>query len=150
MTLALFLALLSLDLAPMDAKIRAGEFKKITSVVVLQHGELAHEAYFEGDAETLRNTRSATKSITGMLVGIAIDRKALSGVDAKVLPFFRDRQIANPDKRKDEITIEDLLTMSSVLECDDWNDYSRGHEERMYRTGRSSCSICRCAAMRRG
>lgn len=31
------------------------------------------EEYFEGDAETLRNTRSCTKTIAGMLLGIAIE-----------------------------------------------------------------------------
>ena len=97
-------------------------------------GKLAYEGYFEGDAATLRNTRSATKSITDILVGIAIDEHELSGVDAKILSLLpeRARRIQNPDSRKAEITVEDFLTMSSPLECDDWNDASRGNEERMY------------------
>src|SRR5262249_60306164 len=79
------------------------------------------------------NTRSATKTITGMLVGLAIERGFIPSVTAPVLPYFRDREpLANPDPRKAKITIEDFLTMSSLLECDDWNEFSRGNEERMY------------------
>jgi CubicO group peptidase (beta-lactamase class C family) len=121
-------------LQAMESAIRANEFKKITSVLIARHGRLVYEAYFDGDGSTLRDTRSATKSITDILIGIAIDEKILSGVDAHVLALLpeRARRIQNPDPRKDKITIEDFLTMSSPLECDDWNDASRGNEERMY------------------
>jgi CubicO group peptidase (beta-lactamase class C family) len=117
-----------------DAAIRSGEFKKIGSVLIARHGKLIYEAYFDGDAATLRDTRSATKSITDVLIGIAIDEHKLSGVDAKVLALLPEHasKIENPDPRKAAITVEDLLTMSSPLECDDWNDASRGNEERMY------------------
>lgn len=116
------------------AAVRAGDFKKIGSVVVARHGKVVFEGYFDGDASTLRDTRSATKSITDVLVGIAIGEKKLSGVDARVLALLpeRARKMQNPDPRKDKIRVEDLLTMSSTLECDDWNDASRGNEERMY------------------
>jgi CubicO group peptidase (beta-lactamase class C family) len=118
----------------LDAAVRSGEFKKIGSVLVARHGKLVYEGYFDGDAATLRDTRSATKSITDVLVGIAIDEHKLSGVDAKILALLpeRARKMQNPDPRKFGITVEDFLTMSSPLECDDWNDASRGHEERMY------------------
>jgi CubicO group peptidase (beta-lactamase class C family) len=121
-------------LRDMEAAIRAGDFKKIGSVILARHGKLVYEAYFDGDASTLRDTRSATKSITDVLVGIAIDEKKLKGVDERVMALLpeRARKMQNPDPRKDKITMEDFLTMSSALECDDWNDASRGNEERMY------------------
>jgi CubicO group peptidase (beta-lactamase class C family) len=121
-------------LRDMEAAIRAGEFNKIGSVLMARHGKLVYEGYFDGEASTLRDTRSATKSITDVLVGIAIGEKKLSGVDARVLALLpeRARKMQNPDPRKDKITVEDFLTMSAPLECDDWNDASRGNEERMY------------------
>ncbi len=121
-------------LSKMEAAIRSGELKKISSVLIARHGKLVYENYFNGSsADALQDTRSATKSITDMLVGIAIDRKVLTGVSAPILPFFPDKQpLENPDPRKSKITIEDFLTMSSLLECDDWNNFSRGNEERMY------------------
>jgi CubicO group peptidase (beta-lactamase class C family) len=112
----------------MDGAIRAGDFKNITSVLVWRDGRFVHEAYFNGaDASTLHNTRSCTKTITGMLVGIAIEKGLIPSVSAPILPYFPDHQpLKNPDPRKAKITIEDFLTMSSLLECDDWSDYSRG------------------------
>ena len=121
-------------LRDLHAAVRTDAFKKIGSIVIARRGKLAYEDYVDGDAATLRDTRSATKSITDILVGIAIAQHKLSGVDAKVLPLLSEhaRRMQNPDPRKSTITVEDLLTMSSPLECDDWNDASRGNEERMY------------------
>jgi CubicO group peptidase (beta-lactamase class C family) len=118
----------------LSTAVRSAEFKKIGSILVARHGKLVFEDYVEGDESTLRDTRSATKSITSILVGLALQGKKLSGVDAKVLALLPDRakRLQNPDPRKGQITIEDFLTMSSPLECDDWNDASRGNEERMY------------------
>jgi len=121
-------------LTALSADVRGGKFDKIGSVLIARHGKLVYEEYFDGDAATPRDTRSATKSITDVLIGTAIDQRKLSGVDAKVLDLLpeRKRAMQNADPRKAAITIEDLLTMSSPLECDDWNDASRGNEERMY------------------
>ena len=121
-------------LAQMEQAIHAGEFQQITSVLVARGGRLIFERYFDAAGpEGLRNTRSATKTVTGMLIGIAIDRGLLSGTEAHVLDYFPEKQpLANPDPRKAQITVEDFLTMSSILECDDENSFSRGNEERMY------------------
>jgi CubicO group peptidase (beta-lactamase class C family) len=121
-------------LQAMESAIRAGGFKRVTSVLIARQGKLVYEAYFDdAGAGGLRNTRSATKTVTSMLVGIAIDKGLLAGVDAPVMRFFPEKQpVQNPDPRKEKITVEDFLTMSSLLECNDNNQFSRGHEERMY------------------
>jgi len=116
----------------LDAAIRRVDAPRLGSVLVARDGELVYERYFDGDADSLRDTRSATKSISSLLAGLAIERGRLSGVGARVLPYFPEVEPRNSDPRKAEITVEDLLTMSSLLECDDWNTYSRGNEERMY------------------
>jgi CubicO group peptidase (beta-lactamase class C family) len=121
-------------LQAMADAIDAGSFKKITSILIARQGKLAYERYFDGStSSSLRNPRSVTKTVTSMLIGIAIDKGFLPGVQVPIWPFFGDKQpVQNPDPRKEQITIEDFLTMSCLLECDDNNSFSRGNEERMY------------------
>lgn len=117
-----------------DEQQQAEHFSGITSVLVSHKGALIYEGYFEGtNDDTLHNTRSATKTLVAMVTGIAIDKGHLSNQHVPILPLFRDKFAQDTvEPRKLSITVEDMLTMSSILECDDSNSFSRGHEERMY------------------
>src|ERR1700743_1942564 len=120
-------------LTSLDDRMADGSFKQITSVLVVDHGRLVYEHYFnDGSADLLNDVRSASKSLTAMLVGAAIQRGAIRDVQVPVYAFFPEIPIDHPDPRRAAITLEDLITMSSILECDDDNPYSSGNEERMY------------------
>lgn len=120
-------------LQAMERAIGDGAAPDTTSVLIARDGALVYEGYFNGsDADALQDTRSATKSVTAMLVGAAIAQGKIAGAQARVYDRFRDRRWRNPDPRKETTTVEDLLTMSSQLECDDENSFSTGNEERMY------------------
>ncbi len=96
-------------------------------MVVVKDGRLLYENYFNGaDAATLQDIRSAGKSITSIIVGIAIEQGLVAGVDQQLLRYFPeyDRQ-TNWDERKDWITLEDALTMRIGLDVSD-GDYSAG------------------------
>jgi hypothetical protein len=55
------------------------------------------------------------------LIGIAIDKGYIKNVDQTIVDFFSDRKISNLNKHKKSITLENLLTMASGLECrDSW------------------------------
>ena len=122
------------DAQQLSETVSSGQYGRITSLWIEQNGVVIYEDYFnEAEQDTLHNMRSAGKTVTGLLVGIAIDNGLIDGVDTKAAPFFDDlRPFENRDRRKEDITLEDLLTMSGPLECDDWNSFSRGNEERMY------------------
>jgi CubicO group peptidase (beta-lactamase class C family) len=105
------------------------------AVLVVRHGVLVYEHYFTGedeavgrgplgrvayDADKLRDLRSITKSVTSLLVGIALDRGWIKDIDTSVLSFFPEYvDLRTPEK--DGITLRHLLTMSAGFA---WNDPS--------------------------
>jgi len=121
-------------LLQLDEKIKKGDYEDITSVLVTHKGQLVFERYYnDNDSNSVHNTRSATKTIATFLTGIAIDKGHIKSENEPIMKYLKEFEpLQNPDERKNKITIEDMLTMSSCLECDDNNSSSRGHEERMY------------------
>jgi CubicO group peptidase (beta-lactamase class C family) len=106
-----------------EAVAAASELPRLHSLLVSWRGNLVLERYFNGRrATTLANIKSASKSIVSALVGIAIERGAISGVQAPVAAILPD-QFAAPDDPRRRITIEDLLTMRSGLESTSNRNY---------------------------
>ena len=104
----------------------------IHSVLVVRHGSLAFEHYRKGSDRhwarslpdvvhgptVLHDLRSISKSVTSLLVGIALDRKLISSVDEPVFEYFPEySDLRTPEK--DRITLRHLLTMSAGLEWDE-------------------------------
>lgn len=111
----------------------------IDSILVVRHGRLAFEEYLSTlyTSGTKHSIHSCTKSFTSALVGIAIQEGYIGGVTDKMVDYFPNRTIANLDSRKQSITLEHLLTMTSGLEWDEWSvpygEYGNDVAE-MYRT----------------
>lgn len=121
-------------LTEMDTKISNGDYERITSVLIARDGKLIYEKYYNNaDRDSRHNVRSGTKTIATFLTGLAIDKGFITSEKDKIYTYLQHKMpVKNPDPRKENITIEDLLTMSCMLETDDSNFASRGHEERMY------------------
>lgn len=121
-------------LVELDSLVTSGKYERITSILVAKNGRLLFEKYYmDNNVNSKHNTRSCTKTLATLLTGIALEKGYVKSEKDKILDYLGHKiPYKNPDKRKEDITIEDLLTMTSVLECDDSNWHSRGHEERMY------------------
>lgn len=71
-------------LGRLELEIESGKYGRVTSVLMAVDGALVYERYFdEGGRTALRNTRSATKTVAGILVGIAADRGLIEGVGSR-------------------------------------------------------------------
>ncbi|WP_312252828.1 serine hydrolase [Stenotrophomonas sp.] len=121
-------------LKALEQAIARDELKQVRSVLLQVEGKVVYEGYFNGaDAQTLHDVRSASKSVTALLVGAAIGQHRLPGVQARVYDYFPAYTASHSvDPRLRATTVQDLLTMSSLWECDDENPFSAGNEERMY------------------
>jgi len=115
--------------------IHRDKYRNIHSILIARKGDLVFEEYFGGyrynyqgeqfrgefvnyDANTTHDIASITKAITSALVGIAIDHSQIQDVNQKVFSFFPEYSHLK-DQKKDKITVEHLLTMTSGLQ---WNE----------------------------
>ncbi len=119
-----------IDLPSLEVAIEEGEYPQTTSVLVMSQDRILYEAYFgEGSRDRLNDTRSATKTLVAMAVGKAIEEGYLESADQPIGPLF-DVELAI-DSPLRSIRFADLLSMTSMLHCDDNND-TPGNEENMY------------------
>jgi CubicO group peptidase (beta-lactamase class C family) len=97
------------------ARKAAAALPRLHSLVVSRRGQVVFEYYAPGRRATrLANVKSVSKSIISTLVGIAIERKIIGGLDERIERWFPEVR-KDPDPRKQTITIQDLLTMRSGL-----------------------------------
>lgn len=100
----------------------------LNSVVVSRRGCIVAVRYLNGAGpRSLHDIRSAGKSVTATLVGIAIRQGLIDGVDA---PIARYLPPGMPPAQQ-RIRVVDLLTMRAGLDSDDEDPDSAGNEDQL-------------------
>jgi CubicO group peptidase (beta-lactamase class C family) len=116
--------------------IQQGKYQEVHSMLIFKDDRLVLETYFQGyrfsyeaekhhgelmtwERDSLHRIMSVTKSITSICVGIAIDKGFIESAQQSVFDYLPEYQHLNTD-RKDKITIEHLLSMTSGLKGNEW------------------------------
>jgi CubicO group peptidase (beta-lactamase class C family) len=115
---------------PMDSR----DAPQVHGLLIARHGKLVLEEYFHDQhREMLHNTRSASKSMTALLVGAALQAGVPLKLSSPVYEVMNGGAFpAGLDPQKRAMTLEHLLTMSSGYFCDDTNDAAPGNEDGMW------------------
>jgi CubicO group peptidase (beta-lactamase class C family) len=130
----------------LDQEIASGKHGYVDGMMVYRNGYLVYRKTYDNDykqlfvgrdqsrwqynyydpdwhpwfkASQLHSMQSVSKSVTSALVGIAIGRGEIPGVDVEVMSYFDDYDPVDKDPRRDAITLRDLLTMTSGIEWDE-------------------------------
>jgi CubicO group peptidase (beta-lactamase class C family) len=104
----------------------------VHAVVVVRRGKLVFERYFRGrerhwmewsrsvqfSPTQKHDIRSISKSVTSLLIGVAVSEDRLPPLDSSVIEYFREyADLSTPENRR--ITFRHLLTMSHGLRWDE-------------------------------
>ncbi|WP_299767500.1 serine hydrolase [uncultured Dokdonia sp.] len=113
----------------------AGIDHKIHSALIIKNDHIVFEHYYQDYAyDKQQDLRSVNKSIKSILMGIAIDKGFIENENDLISKYLKSPvPEKNLDPRKEKITIKHLLTMSTGLECNDWDKKSKGQEDRVYK-----------------
>jgi len=130
----------------MDQKLASGHLGFIDGMLVIRNGKIIYEneyshpydslfkstntepgkynyydsnwhPYYKGTE--LHTMQSVSKSFTAAAIGIAIQKGQISGINENVMDYLGDYKSAEPDPRRDKITIKDVLTMTTGTQWDE-------------------------------
>ena len=122
----------------LDDAMRSGLVPEVHVVLVGRAGHILLERYFSGADEswgtplgivtfgpdTLHDLRSVTKSIVGLLYGIALDRGLVPPPDAPLLAQFPEYPDLAADSRRARLTVLNALNMTLGMEWDEQLPYT--------------------------
>lgn len=111
--------------ADLSRAVREGRYGQVKSLLILRHGRLVHEEYFNGYRQSdLMPLYSVTKSWGSALIGKLVQDGYLAGVETgidEIFGAYGDLFQADPAKR--QVRLHDLLTMRHGLAWDEWLTY---------------------------
>ncbi len=119
--------------ARLDKLVADKQAPNIHGVVVLREGRLVLERYYKGmdeqiyqspaevafDAGTLHDMRSVTKSVVGLLYGIALERGRVPPPEARLFDFLPQYADLARDPARSRWTIHNVLTMTLGSQWDE-------------------------------
>jgi CubicO group peptidase (beta-lactamase class C family) len=90
------------------------------SLLIIRNDHIILDAcFYPFQKKYVHDLASVTKSITSILIGIAIDKEFIKNEDQLVLQYFPEYPIINDTLKI--LEIKDLLNMASGLQCS-WDD----------------------------
>lgn len=117
-----------------DTPIDSVDAPEIHGLLIARHGRLVLEEYFHGEhRDKPHDTRSAAKSLTAVIVGAAMRDGAPLSLSSPVYEVMNGGKFPEDlEPKKQAMTLEHLLTMSSGYFCDDSNPDAPGNEDGMW------------------
>ena len=123
-----------------EALEKAEQDQGILSLIVYRNSDIIVEAYFgNGGADSLHRTKSVTKSVCSILIGMAIDRGHIQSVDETVGDYLAD-YLMPEDSVLSKVTIGELLSMTGGFDWNEltdpdwiyWNNWIRSEDHFLY------------------
>ncbi|XWN35908.1 MAG: serine hydrolase [Balneola sp.] len=103
---------------------KADQIERVRTLIIQQEGEILAQKSFNGrNIERPFNIKSASKSIIGLLTGIAVEKGFIPSIEEPIKTYFSEYFEENPDSIKESITIRNLLTMQSGLRSTSSGNY---------------------------
>jgi CubicO group peptidase (beta-lactamase class C family) len=122
----------------LDQAVEQGDLPNLHAVVVARRGKLVLEHYYQGrderwgqplwivtfGPEVKHDLRSISKSIVGLLYGIALDEGRVPSLDAPLVDQFPAYDDLRADPKRRRMTVAHALTMTLGTEWDESLPYS--------------------------